>query len=135
MAVGAFGEFVFSVSDKDGAQCVTFDALTQATSSRLATHATVEGLPVVEFLGVDADRITLSGRLNEQMCADVDDKILELRGLQDGTPRPLTRGSRVFGMYLVAAVDVTEERWRGDGILTQATYRLQLIATRVTANG
>jgi hypothetical protein len=38
-------------------------------------------------------------------------------------------------MYIVAAVDVTEERWRGDGILTQATYRLQLIATRATANG
>lgn len=128
--VGSLGDFLFYVSSDDNAKSITFDALTQATSSRILTHTTIDGLPVVEFAGVDADRVSLSGKLNAQICPDVDEKILELRALQDGRPRALTRGSRVFGVYLVESVDVTEERWAGNGVLTAASYKLNLIATR-----
>lgn len=128
--VGALGDFLFYISSDDNARSITFDALTQTTASRILTHTTVEGLPVVEFAGVDADRVALTGKLNERICPDLDEKILELRALQDGRPRALTRGSRVFGVYLVESVDVTEERWSGNGILVAASYRLNLIATR-----
>lgn len=128
--VGALGDFLFCISSDDNAKSITFDALTQTTASRILTHTTVEGLPVVEFAGVDADRVALTGKLNERICPDLDEKILELRALQDGRPRALTRGSRVFGVYLVESVDVTEERWSGNGILVAASYRLNLIATR-----
>lgn len=128
--VGSLGDFLFYVSSDDNAKSITFDALTQATSSRILTHTTIDGLPVVEFAGVDADRVSLSGKLNAQICPDVDEKILELRALQDGRPRALTRGSRVFGVYLVESVEVTEERWAGNGVLTAASYKLNLIATR-----
>lgn len=128
--VGSLGDFLFYVSSDDNAKSITFDALTQTTSSRILTHTTIDGLPVVEFAGVDADRVSLSGKLNAQICPDVDEKILELRALQDGRPRALTRGSRVFGVYLVESVDVTEERWAGNGVLTAASYKLNLIATR-----
>lgn len=128
--VGSLGDFLFYVSSDDNAKSITFDALTQTTASRILTHTTIDGLPVVEFAGVDADRVSLSGKLNAQICPDVDEKILELRALQDGRPRALTRGSRVFGVYLVESVDVTEERWAGNGVLTAASYKLTLIATR-----
>lgn len=130
--VGSLGDFVFAVSSDPGAASVTFDSLTQTTASRLLTHTTIDGLPIVEFAGMDADRVSLSGRLSEQICKDLDEKILEIRAMQDGTPRALTRGSRVFGMYLIESVDVTEERWAGDGVLVEASYKINLIATRPT---
>lgn len=133
--VGAFGDFVFSVSSVETAQGITFNALTESINSRLLTHATVEGLPVVEFAGVDAERVRITGALNEQICPDVDDKILELKALQDGEPRALSRGSRVYGMFLVESLSITEERWAGDGELVSATYSLNLISTRALANG
>ena len=133
MVVGSYGDFVFGVSSAaiGGGQGVTFNSLTQATQSRLLTHTTVEGLPIVEFAGVDADRVTLTGSLNEQTCGDVDEKILQLRALQSqNAPRALTRGSRVFGMYLIENLSITEEQWAADGVLIAATYSLQLISTR-----
>lgn len=133
--VGAFGDFVFSVSSVETAQGITFNALTESINSRLMTHATVEGLPVVEFAGVDAERVRITGTLNEQICPDVDDKILELKALQDGEPRALSRGSRVYGMFLVESLSITEERWAGDGELVSASYSLNLISTRALANG
>lgn len=137
MIVGSYGDFVFGVYSADavpsGEQGVTFNSLTQATQSRLLTHTTVEGLPIVEFAGVDADRVTLTGTLNEQTCGDVDEKILQLRALQaQNQPRALTRGSRVFGMFLIENLSVTEERWAANGELTAASYSLQLISTRPT---
>lgn len=138
MVVGSYGDFVFGVYGADtvpldGEQGVTFNSLTQATQSRLLTHTTVEGLPVVEFAGLDADRVTLTGTLNEQVCGDVDDRILWLRAMQrQNRPRALTRGSRVFGMYLIENLSITEERWAADGVLVAATYSLNLIATRPT---
>lgn len=138
MVVGSYGDFVFGVYGADtvpldGEQGVTFNSLTQSTQSRLLTHTTVEGLPVVEFAGLDADRVTLTGTLNEQVCGDVDDRILWLRAMQrQNRPRALTRGSRVFGMYLIENLSITEERWAADGVLVAATYSLNLIATRPT---
>lgn len=129
MVLGSLGEFVFSVVE--GGQSMTFNALTQSTQSRLMTHVTLEQLPVVEFAGVDADRVTLTGVLNERTCADIDDKILELRSMQaDNVPRVLTRGSRVFGQYLIESLSVTEEAWTPSGVLLHATYSMSLIATR-----
>lgn len=138
MIVGSYGAFVFGVhgaevSQSDNSRGVTFNSLTQATQSRLFTHTTVEGLPVVEFAGVDADRVTLTGSLNEHTCSDVDSCILSLRNLQStNKPRALTRGERVFGMYLIENLSITEERWAADGVLVAATYSLNLIATRPT---
>lgn len=130
MVIGSFGEFVFECVE--GGQSMTFNALTQSTQARTAIHATVEQLPVVEFLGLDADRVTLTGVLNAATCADIDDKILELRGLlADNTPRALTRGARVFGMYLIESLSITEEAWAGNGVLQHASYTMNLIATRV----
>lgn len=133
--VGAFGDFVFSVSSVESSQGITFNSLSESISSRLLTHATVDGLPIVEFAGVDSERVRITGALNEHICADVDDKILELKSLQDGEPRALSRGSRVYGMFLVESLSITEERWAGDGVPVAASYTLNLISTRVLSNG
>lgn len=140
MVVGAFGDFVFGVSggtgqvsQSSGLNGVTFNALTQSTQSRLYTHTTLEGLPIVEFAGLDADRVTLTGTLNESTCGDVDDRIEALRSMQaENLPRMLTRGDRVLGTFLIESLSITEERWAGNGILVSATYSLTLIATRPT---
>lgn len=129
--VGSFGELVFECVN--GGQSMTFNSLTQSTRARISTHSTVEQLPVVEFAGVDADRVTLTGVLDASVCADVDDRILELRGmLTDNVPRVLTRGARVFGQYLIESLSITEESWAGNGVLQRASYSMALIATRAS---
>lgn len=134
MLVGAFGDFAFRsaaadarVTDSGGA--CTFNALSSTRASRLVTHTTIEGAPVVEFLGLDAETIRLTGQLCAEVSGDVDAVIDRLRALQDGVPRMLTRGSRVYGQYVVRSLTVSEDAWSGDS-LAVATYQMDLIRTR-----
>lgn len=127
MVIGSFGDFTFSVHERGGA--VTFNALSETTASRLATHATIEGLPIVEFLGVDAENIKISGVLSSEISGDLDDIVLQLKALQDGQPRVLTRGDRVYGQFVVKSLSISEDAWRGSA-LASITYTLDLIATR-----
>lgn len=130
MQIGAFGDFVFWSADgasADGA--CTFNALSNSRASRLATHATIEGLPVVEFLGLDAETIKLTGQLCAEISGNIDRIIDKLRALQDGKARMLTRGSRVYGKFLVRSIMVSEDVWAGD-TLAVASYQMDLIGTR-----
>lgn len=127
MVIGSFGDFTFSAHERGGA--VTFNALSETTASRLATHATIEGLPIVEFLGVDAENIKISGVLSSEISGDLDDIVLQLKALQDGQPRVLTRGDRVYGQFVVKSLSISEDAWRGSA-LASITYTLDLIATR-----
>lgn len=122
MAIGSFGDFVFGVD-------VFFNSLDEQRQSRIFSHATVEGLPVVEFAGVDSDRITLSGVLTGETAGDLDDIIIQLRELQDGVARPLTRGSRCYGSFIVESLNINESHWAGD-VLAAATWQMSLISQR-----
>lgn len=128
MIIGSFGEFTFASHERGGA--CTFNALSISRSSRVVTHTTIEGLPVVEFLGVDAEAIKLSGVISSEISGDLDDMILQIKGLQDGEPRVLTRGDRVYGQFVVSSVSFSEDRWSGSS-LASVTYSIDLIATRV----
>lgn len=127
MVVGSFGDFAFSVHERGGA--VTFNSLQFSRASRLATHSTIEGLPVVEFLGLDAESVKISGVLSAEISGDLDDIIIRLKELQDGEPRVLTRGDRVYGQFVVKSLSFSEDSWRGSS-LASITYTLDLIATR-----
>lgn len=129
MEIGSFGEFTFAAHERGGA--CNFSALQVSRASRLVTHATVEGLPVVEFLGLDAKTIKISGTLHREISGDIDDIILTLEGLQDGNPRVLTRGSRVFGQFVVKSFTYSEDEWQGSEVAS-ASYSLDLVATRGT---
>lgn len=130
MTVGAFGDFVFAVTE--GA--ATPNALSRARQSRLVTHATIAGAPVVEFLGLDAEVVRLSGVLSAEVCGDVDAVLDGLRALQDGKPHPLTRGSRYFGEFVVRSVTYSEDAWAGSE-LAVATWSVELVSTREGGNG
>lgn len=130
MAIGAFGDFVFAATD--GA--ATPNALSRARQSRLVTHATVAGAPVVEFLGLDAETVRLSGVLSAEVCGDVDAVLDSLRALQDGKPHPLTRGSRYFGEFVVRSVTYSEDAWAGSE-LAVASWQIELVSTREGGNG
>lgn len=131
-ALGSFGDFVFAAHERGGA--VNFDALSRTRNSRLVTHATVEGAPIVEFLGVDAETIRLSGVISSEITGDVDAAIDSLRALQDGKPKPLTRGSRYYGLYFVRSFVYSEDAWSGSE-LAVASWTMELISTREVVNG
>lgn len=127
MEIGSYGEFTFAVHERGGA--CNFDALQVARASRVVTHTTIEGLPVVEFLGLDAETVRLSGTLHAEISGDLDDILLQLKDLQDGQPRVLTRGSRVYGQFVVRSLSYSEDEWTGSE-LAACSYALELVATR-----
>ena len=127
MEIGSFGEFTFAAHERGGA--CNFDALRVSRVSRMVTHATIEGLPIVEFLGLDAEAVQLSGTLRREISGDLDDILLQLKGLQDGQARVLTRGSRVYGQFVVRSFSYSEDAWTGSE-LAACTYTLDLVATR-----
>lgn len=127
MEIGSFGEFTFASHERGGA--CNFNSLNVSRSSRMVTHATIEGLPVVEFLGLDAESIKISGTLLREISGDLDDIIMQLKALQDGQPRVLTRGTRVYGKFVVKSLSYSEDEWQGSE-LAAASYSLDLIATR-----
>ena len=122
MAIGSFGDFVFGTD-------VIFNSLDEQRQSRLFSHATIDGLPVVEFAGVDSTRITMSGVLTGETSGDLDDVILRLKELQDGKARPLTRGSRCYGSFVVESINFNESHWAGD-VLAAATWQMTLVSQR-----
>lgn len=131
-AFAAFGDFVFSMHERGDA--VNFNALSRSRNTRMSTHATISGVPIVEAIGLDAETVRLSGVLASGVTGDVDAALDRLRALQDGKPRPLTRGSRYYGLFVVRSFTYSEDQWSGD-VLAVATWTLELIATREAANG
>lgn len=127
MEIGSFGEFTFAAHERGGA--CNFDALQVSRASRVVTHTTIEGLPIVEFLGLDAETVRLSGNLRREISGDLDDILLQLKDLQDGQPRVLTRGSRVYGQFVVRSLSYSEDSWTGSE-LAACSYTLELVATR-----
>ena len=127
MEIGAFGEFTFAAHERGGA--CNFDALRVSRASRVVTHTTIEGLPIVEFLGLDAETVSISGNLRREFSGDLDDILLQLKALQDGQPRVLTCGSRVYGQYVVRSLSFSEDSWTGSE-LSACSYTLELVATR-----
>lgn len=127
MEIGSFGDFTFSTHERGGA--CNFNALQASQASRLVTHTTIDGLPVVEFLGLDAESVKLTGVLHRGISGDLDAIVLKLKALQDGTPRVLTRGTRVYGPYLVKSIVISEDEWQGSE-LAVVSYSLDLISTR-----
>lgn len=131
-AIGSFGDYVFAVHERGGA--VTFNSVNRGRNARLVTHATIDGAPIVEFLGLDAETVQLSGKIVADITGDVDAALDELRALQDGQPRPLTRGSRYYGLFVVRSFTYSEDEWAG-AELVSATWRMELVSTREAANG
>ena len=129
---GAFGDFVFSAHDRGGA--VNFNSLNRSRNARMVTHATISGAPVVEVLGIDAETIRITGTLAADVSGDVDAALDSLRALQDGKPRPLTRGSRYYGLFVVRGFTYSEDRWSGSE-LAVATWSMDLVSTREAGNG
>lgn len=127
--VGSLGDYVFMSGVTDNS--TTFNSLNVSRASRLASHATVEGLPVVEPLGVDSTRVTLSGVISAQFTRDPDEAMARLMALQDGKPRALTRGMHCYGIFVVASVRFSEDAWSGQSPAPASiTWTMDLVQTR-----
>lgn len=125
--VGSFGDYVFrsGVSEYD----TTFNALSVSRQSRVASHATLSELPVVEALGLDSMRVTLSGVINRQFTRDPDAAMARLMALQDGRPRALTRGTHCYGLFIATSVRFSEDAWSGS-IPAAISWTIELVQAR-----
>jgi phage protein U len=127
MQVGSFGDFVFKSGEGDGN--VTFNGLKYTQNARLASHATLEELPVVEMLGLDSKTVVLSGVLSAEFSGDLQKIVNNILKLQDGTPRALVRGLHSYGLYVVQSVEISEDAWCGSN-LERCSWTMRLIQTR-----
>lgn len=127
MIVGSFGEFVFKAAEESGA--VTMQTIDFSRSERLQSHATVQGLPVVDFLGVDSSDVTLQGVIHSEFSGALDDCMNSLLALQDGKPRALTRGTYCYGIFHIKSLTFNVSAWCGTEPAA-LSWKMQLVSTR-----
>lgn len=93
--IGAFGELVFEVS---GERVLTFDDFKQDVKSRFARHELINQEPVLEWLGSDTQKITMTIALTASLGVNPAEEIEKVRQLcLDGMADYLIIGNEVVG--------------------------------------
>lgn len=118
------GYFVFMT------QTASYDELQRKTAWRHAEQQRIGQRPAYQFLGPDADTITLQGRLlpevtGGRMTLDT------LRAMAEGGDAwPLIEGTgRLYGFWAITSVDETDSYFLKDGLPQKVGFSLAL--TRV----
>lgn len=128
MIVATFGDFHFENGEKDGA--VTIQTLTFSRASRLQSHATVEGEPVVDFLGTESPTLTIKGILHSAFCGDVNRRMNDLLALQKGKPRAFVQGAHSYGLFVVRDITFDVATWTGNAPAA-ISWTMNLVGARM----
>lgn len=104
------GEFVF------WALGTSYQTIDRDTSWRVAKHKRVSQRPLLQFVGPDDERITISGTLYPQLT-DGAESIEELRRLGDeGESLPLVdEAGWVYGLWAIERVSEKKSHFMGGG--------------------
>lgn len=128
-SVGSFGDLIFGAPDAR-LGIIPFETFNYTRNSRIFSHSTIEGLPRIESAGLESARVVMTGRLTKELYDDMEDALSKLMHLQDGEARPLVRGSRCYGDFVVESLAFSEDAWFGDGELAALSWTLNLIQQR-----
>lgn len=95
--IGCLGDVVFEVS---ASIMRTLDNFQWSGAARYATHQRHLGRGLLEFTGVDPEKISFDMTLTPQLGVVPVDEITKLAKYEsDGKTLPLTIGSKVYGEY------------------------------------
>ncbi|MDR3429009.1 phage tail protein [Silvimonas sp.] len=119
--LASLGLFVFRL------QSVPFQQMQRQTSWKHASGQRVGARPLDQFLGPDADNITLSGELYPELTGGVVD-LDELRGMGDlGAAWPLIDGSGyIYGDFTITDISETRSVLMWDGSPRKIEFSLSL---------
>ena len=103
--IGAFADLVFEVS---GERVLTFDEFKQDVKSRYARHELINQEPVLEWLGSDTQKITLTITLTKTLGVDPSEEMDKVKQLcLDGVADYLIIGNDVVGGRLWVITDAS----------------------------
>ncbi len=97
MIVGSLGSIVFQVSSNT---IETINSFQWSGAARYATHQRHGVSDLIEFTGIDAEKITFDIELSAYLGVSPQTELDKLKRLmKSGTAVPLVFGSRVFGQF------------------------------------
>lgn len=124
--VGSFGDIVFETSPST---VRTFSELQRTTSARWGVHDVLRSKQVAEFVGPNADEISLSIALNVLFLGGntVESEISKLREIvAQGKIATLSIGDDVLGKYYVESMSEIRKRFGKKGETLSAELSLTL---------
>ena len=122
--IGAFADLVFEVS---GEKVLTFDEFKHDVKSRYARHELINQPPVLEWLGSDTQKITLTVTLTTALNVNPADEIETVKQLcLDGVADWLIIGNEVVGatMWVITDESTKATAWDGEGNIIVASMDL-----------
>ncbi len=122
--IGAFADLVFEVS---GEKVLTFDEFKHDVKSRYARHELINQPPVLEWLGSDTQKITLTVTLTTALNVNPADEIETVKQLcLDGVADWLIIGNEVVGatMWVITDASTKATAWDGEGNIIVASMDL-----------
>ena len=126
--VGTLGNIVFSVSSN---RVNTFDGLSWDSAAQYATHNRHLQEPLIEFVGVDSDKISLSMYFSVFLGVDPVREINRLlHAERSGQVMRLIIGGRAYGRHrwVIEKSRRDFEHFDGRGRLIVARYNISLLA-------
>ena len=125
MIIGALGDIVFRVSPW---QVRTFKNMQRTRSARYATHNRHMKKPLIEMVGLDADKITFTVTLCESLGVRPDDDLLVLNEMiQNGEYALLTFGNRLYGRGVVQSIQETYVRHNKNGSPSEVNVNITFL--------
>ena len=125
--VGTLGDIVFSVSRN---KVNTFNNMKWESSARFSTHNRLLKASLVEFTGLDADKISFSMYFSVFLGVDPAKEIIKLLTAErQGKVMPLIIGGRKYSKnnWVVTKTTKELERFDGKGRLLVAKVNVQLL--------
>lgn len=113
--VGSFGDLLFEVSTE---RVFTFDNFTHKVASRYAKHELCNGVPVLEFLGEDTSKITLTITLTASLGVNPGYEIKRIQELVlNGDAEWLIIGNEVVGnsRFVITEASTRAISYDGEG--------------------
>lgn len=126
MFIGYLGEIPFSVSNN---KVQTFDEYNRSASGRWARHEIIGDKPVMEYLGPDTETISLKMFLRQDLGADPEALLEQLRDYRDeGTPIPLILNNWLVNNnnWVVDSIDEQVSYWSSTGEITAVNVQVTL---------
>lgn len=122
--IGAFADLIFNVNSE---KVLTFDEFKHDVKSRFARHELINQPPVLEWLGSDTQKITLTVTLTTALNVNPADEIETVKQLcLDGVADWLIIGNEVVGatMWVITDASTKATAWDGEGNIIVASMDL-----------
>lgn len=122
--IGCFGELVFEVSSE---KVLTFDDFKLDVKSRYARHELINREPILEWLGADTKKITLTVTLTALLNVKPAEEVQKVQQMcLDGFADWLIVGNSVVGdtQWVITDCSTKATAWDGEGNMLSATLDL-----------